>query len=222
MNEEKLKSAASEAARRMLDTLPEDCAHDFSPRFQRKMRALLRREEHPVLSRSLKSVASIALVIVMLASLLLLSPQVRAAVLFWTTQEEGDGFYREEEYICVEPGNVREGLCYELGWIPEGCWLKLREVWPDSVIHLYVTPEGKQFTFGYCFGDNISGVGSYDMEKQETTVNGMPGTLYIHKWPNPSYTLVWEDTDTGYLLVLDMISNPETIYRIAENVKRIS
>ena len=59
-------------------------------------------------------------------------------------------------------------------------------------------------------------------EKQETTVNGMPGTLYIHKWPNPSYTLVWEDTDTGYLLVLDMISNPETIYRIAENVKRIS
>ena len=124
MNEEKLKNAASEAARRLLDTLPEEYDHDFSPRFQKKMGVLLRRERSSAFPRTLRWVASIAMVLIVSATLLLLSPEVRAAVLFWQVTEEGDGFYREDEYIGLDPDNVQENLRYELGWIPEGAFLK--------------------------------------------------------------------------------------------------
>ena len=53
MNEEELSRAAARAAELLNEALPrpEDCNHEFSPRFRRKMRHLLFRQQHPGLIR---------------------------------------------------------------------------------------------------------------------------------------------------------------------------
>ena len=45
ISEERLRTAARAVSQAMIDSLPEpeDCHHDFSPEFERKMKKLLRR-----------------------------------------------------------------------------------------------------------------------------------------------------------------------------------
>ena len=54
LTDEALRLAARQVCRAMAEALPapEDCDHQFSPAFRRKMRPLLRRRrQHPILRR---------------------------------------------------------------------------------------------------------------------------------------------------------------------------
>ena len=65
----------------LLAELPE---HDFSPEFERKMRRLARRADHPVRYRAVKAAACLLLAaLVGGGSLLVLVPEARAAFVGW-------------------------------------------------------------------------------------------------------------------------------------------
>ena len=73
MNEEELSRAAARAAELLNEALPrpEDCNHTFSPRFRRKMRHLLFRQQHPGLMRCVQSAAVLFLTLTVLFGSLL-------------------------------------------------------------------------------------------------------------------------------------------------------
>lgn len=80
-----LAQAAAELATAINESLPDpkDCTHEFSAEFERKMKRITRRANHPILYRTLRSVASIILVITIgFGSVLAVSAEARAACLW--------------------------------------------------------------------------------------------------------------------------------------------
>ena len=59
ITDEMLRIAATEANQAICDSLPrpEECDHQFSPRFERKMRRVIRRGRHPVAYKYLRRAA---------------------------------------------------------------------------------------------------------------------------------------------------------------------
>ena len=118
VTDEVLRQAAWDACVKMNDRLPkpEDCRHEFSQRFLRKMKKLLFRAAHPALCRVLRSAACIALVLLLgFGSVLCVSPEARAAVMDWVRQQY-ESFY---EYVFPGTGGTSEPKHYQPGWMPE-------------------------------------------------------------------------------------------------------
>lgn len=84
-----LERAAAEFAAAQARALPnpDDCAHLFSAKFERRTNRLIRRTKHPVLYRTVQSAACLALLILLgFASVLTVSAEARGSVLGWITQ----------------------------------------------------------------------------------------------------------------------------------------
>ena len=222
MNEEKLKNAASEAARRMLDTLPEDCAHDFSPRFQRKMRALLRREEHPVIHKTLLRVASLAaMLIICFAVIRPLLPVAHSEKTGWILKETDKEiiyhFYGEYAY--------KDRIRFEPTWIPDSCQFVERTEMQDgySVSYVYTDPKDDYLIVEYYSGAEGITVG-YDFEpglKKTVSINGVDATMYLPQKPDSAILIIWEDPDRGYLFIVNGNLSEAEMIKIAENFLEI-
>ena len=90
-----LTEAAFAVDEAILNTLPKpgECDHVFSPAFERKMRKLIRKANHPVAYKVLNRAACALLALVLSASLLLtFHPKARAAVVDWI-KEKVEDFY---------------------------------------------------------------------------------------------------------------------------------
>lgn len=82
ISDERLREAARKAEESFLASLPEpeDCEATFSPEFERKMKKLIRRTDHPIRYRIMKAVACFLLVVLVGGgSVLALSTEARAA-----------------------------------------------------------------------------------------------------------------------------------------------
>lgn len=95
ITDEMMAQAASELADAINESLPapSECTHQFSPRFEKKMKRLIRRANHPTIYRALRSVASILLVIMIgFGSTLAVSAEAREIVFGWVKQQY-ENFY---------------------------------------------------------------------------------------------------------------------------------
>lgn len=95
ITDEVLAQAAAELADAINESLPDtsECIHHFSARFERKMKGLIHRFSHPMLYRTLRSVASTLLVIMIgLGSIFTVSEEARELVLGWVGQQY-ESFY---------------------------------------------------------------------------------------------------------------------------------
>lgn len=56
-----LAQAAAELADAINESLPDpsECSHQFSPRFEKKMKRLIRKSHHPIFYRTLRTVARV-------------------------------------------------------------------------------------------------------------------------------------------------------------------
>ena len=108
----------------LMEELPEQ---DFSPQFEKKMRKLVRRGNHPIRYR----VAQIAACLLLAALLsgctvLAISPEAREAFLGWVrtfnTPKEFPPYY-SYTYSGDGEAQLPEGVAYRPTWVPEGCQL---------------------------------------------------------------------------------------------------
>lgn len=109
MTDEMLTQAAGELAYAMNKSLPESgaCSHQFSAGFERKMKRLMRRTDHPGMYRVLRAVAGMILVIsIGFGSLLALSPEARAAVYGWVRRQCESFFEYQFEGESKLPGKL--------------------------------------------------------------------------------------------------------------------
>lgn len=220
MNEEELSRAAARAAELLNDALPrpEDCNHTFSPRFRRKMRHLLFRQQHPVLTRALQSAAVLFLTItVLFGSLLTVSTDAREFVSGWvkTRIETIYHFYYEGDAVQT---NSTE---YVLGWIPDGYTLVETVDFPGQRIYNYADADKRwylSFTYSVDSSDADIFLLNADCTQKEVTVNGIPATLYIPLNDDNSPDIIWEDREKGVLFILTAHVSEDVLIKMAENI----
>ena len=219
--EELLYENAPLARDAMLAALPapEECRHEFSPAFQRKMRALLRRQAHPLRHRVLRSAAAVFLAAIV-GSAAWLAVDVRARTAFFQWVEE---FY--ETHIVYRfqgvPAEEEAAGVYRPAWVPEG--YEAIDVWeqPNNVMVLYENEDGSYMNFFY--GPIQEGVAqvvndSDIARKEPVDIHGVPGEFYLAADPAVSNTLIWSDEDIGMSFTISGFLEKEDMLHMAESV----
>lgn len=219
MNEEELSRAAARAAELLNEALPkpEDCNHTFSPRFRRKMRHLLFRQNHPILMRGLQSAAVLFLTItVLFGSLLTVSTDAREFVSGWvkTRIETIYHFYYEGDAAQADSTE------YVLGWIPDGYTIIDIFELPNEKWYTYAS-EDNNFTLTFLYSADSSDADIFllnaDCAEKEVMVNGMPATLYI-PFNDDSPAIVWEDREKSVFFLITAQVSEDALIKMAENI----
>ncbi len=219
MDEEILSKAAARAAELLSDALPkpEDCGHEFSPRFRRRMQRLMFRQQHPILMHGLQSAAAVLLTItVLFGSLLAVSTKAREFVSGWvkTRIETIYHFYYEGD--AAQTASTE----YILGWIPDGYTLIDIFELPSEKWYTYAN-EGSNWTLTFLYSADSSGADIYilnaDCTQKEVTVNGLPATLYLPS-NDDSPAIIWEDREKGMFFLITAHVSEDVLIKMAENV----
>lgn len=220
MNEEELSRAAARAAELLNEALPkpEDCNHTFSPRFRRKMRHLLFRQNHPVLTRGLQSAAVLFLTItVLFGSLLTVSTDAREFVFGWVRGQFGSGFIYTFDGDAA-PSEIPQ---YCLGWIPDGYTQDFTSELEGGKILIYGNAEGKQMLFAYSSASTGTVFALHqtdDCIQEDVSINGMTGTIYISPRENEPSAIVWIDPERNIVFDIGAVVDPQALIKMAENV----
>ena len=219
MNEEELSQAAARAAALLNEALPrpEDCTHEFSPRFRRKMQRLMFRQNHPVLMRGLQSAAVLFLTItVLFGSLLTVSTDAREFVSGWVKTRIDTVYHFHFEGNAAEADSTE----YVLGWIPDGYTIIDIFELPNEKWYTYAS-EDSNFTLTFLYSADSSGADIYmlnaDCAQKEVTVNGLPATLYI-PFNDDSPAIVWEDREKGVFFLITAQVSEDALIKMADNI----
>ncbi len=204
----------------LMEELPEQ---DFSPQFEKKMRKLVRRGNHPIRYR----VAQIAACLLLAALLsgctvLAISPEAREAFLGWVrtfnTPKEFPPYY-SYTYSGDGEAQLPEGVAYRPTWVPEGCQLfDEHHNLPYRTTILFEDAEGGFVDF-LCMTGTGSGGLQVTMDKgdvqKKVQVNGLPADLYQGSY----YSLVWSSEDGKFLFwIAGNVFTEESLLRMAESV----
>lgn len=216
-----MEEAAEELFQAMLAGLPEEeqCVHQFSERFERKMKRLIRRAEHPVFHRVLQQAASIVLVLFLgFATLLAVSPTVRAAVFGWVQERYED---LTTYYFDGASQQDTKPVDYEIGNLTESTVETHRKETGYQITIYYVDQVSDQivsFTYLREYNGYSHNVDMDNAIIEEITVNGMNGDFY--RYPDgESNLIVWVDDATDTLFSISAYLDREELIALAESVK---
>lgn len=219
ISDEMLSQAATKAAMLINESLPESsvCNHLFSARFERKMGRIIRRANHPILYRSLRSAASILLVMMLgFGSVLAINAEAREIVFGWV-REQYESFYT---YFFDGTPDPEDSTKYCLGWVPDGhCLIAVYEIdGGESYIYYDENENITQFSYS----SNPESLEMYiqcvGYEQREVTVNSLTGTLYISPNNSEASELVWADNEKGVIFNISAHAGIDEIIKIAENI----
>ncbi len=221
ITDEMLAQAAAELADAINESLPSpsECTHQFSPRFEKNMKRLIRRANHPTVYRALRSVVSILLVIMIgFGSTLAVSAEAREIVFGWVKQQY-ENFY---EYFFEGEVEPTESAKYQPGWMPEGCEFVTSYETAGGEVYIYTDAEETLIQFSYTSDPNnesvyVDGVG---YAKEVVAVNGFQAEIYISQAENETNSIIWNDESGVILFTASGNFDQETLIKIAENIEK--
>ena len=225
ISEERLRQAAGAAVLALADSLPapEECRHEFSPGFERRMRKVLRRGNHPTVYRGLRRVASFLLALLLSGSVwLTVDTEAREAVFGWIS-ERVEGAYH---YFFRGERTSQDYLTgYTLSKIPEG-YHKEDVFETDSYTETtYVeTTTGRYLSLGWLHPSTETETPELffltgDMEREQAQVNGRAAEFYRDDTNNMANVIVWRDEKRDTLLYLSGYFDKGSLIDMAESVK---
>lgn len=214
-----LAQAAAELATAINESLPDpkDCTHEFSAEFERKMKRITRRANHPILYRTLRSVASIILVITIgFGSVLVVSAEARAAVFGWV-KEQYESFY---EYFFEGEVESAESAKYQPGWMPDGCEFITVQETAGGETYIYTDKSGLLVQFYYISDPDSQKmyIDTVEYVSETVSVNGHSGEIYISVSDDETSSIVWIDTADNVLFYFSGAFDKETLIKMAESV----
>jgi hypothetical protein len=225
ISEERLRQAAGAAALALTDCLPapEECQHEFSPGFDRRMRKVLRRGNHPTVYRGLRRVASFLLVLLLSGSIwLAVDTEAREAVFGWIS-ERVEGAYHY--FFRGERTSQNYLTEYTLSKIPEGYHKKdVFETDSYTETTYLETATGRYLSLGWLHPSTETETPELffltgDMEREQAQVNGRAAEFYRDDTGNNANVIVWRDEERATLLYLSGYFDKESLIDLAENVK---
>lgn len=227
IEDNKLKEASKEAAKALLDSLPNGdiLHHAFSKQFKKKMRKLLWKEKYPIIYYSVKSVACVLGAIILSGALLLVcSEDARAAVFGWVKVLRGEEYfqYELENQDKIEQNKIR----YEMSWIPEEYTIHLQQSLPNRDTVIYKDTEGylAEFTYMTATNGNMSSVGiganGSNYEYAEVEIGGYKADCYISIDSEHTSTVIWSN-EKNILFVISARLEKQELIKWAESVMEI-
>ena len=221
MNEEELSQAAARAAELLNEALPrpEDSTHEFSPRFRRKMRHLIFRQQHPILMRGLQSAAVLFLTVsILFGTLFATNTDANNFASGWTTIKIGP----VSVYAYFGDAYTGEIPQFSLGWIPDGYTLDSIRETESGIAYTYRDADGRQAFFNFT-------VPTIDMHlvypqrreyhQEAVSINGMTGTLYLSSNAADRPLITWINTERNILFNVSAYTDIETLVKMAESVQ---
>lgn len=222
ITDEMLAQAAAELADAINASLPapEECRHQFSAKFERKMKRLIYRTNHPIQQRILRSVASILLVILLgFSSVLAVSVEAREAVFGWI-REQYESFYAY--FFEGQPG-YEEPSSYYPGWMPDGYEYETAfEIGGGEAI-IFVNSDGAIAQFSYSSTPDSFGmyIEAADCKHQTVSINGLEGDLYVASETSLSSGIVWVNSSCEVIFHVSAPLDADELIKIAENIEKI-
>lgn len=214
-----LREAAGEAERFLLAHLPEPQPHQFSPRFERRMRKLISRAKHPVRHQVLRYAAAVLLAILTLfGSILAVSPEARASV---------NGWVRRPFFGCLHyfyKGEDKTAMVeYELTAAPEGYQLVDVIQSEGGKTYLYLKHGGSVLEFRYvcAAGTDHYFVSIKGFNQHSVTVNGVLADVYISKKEDDTNLIVWQDPSENVVFHIFAEADKAALIELAESVQKI-
>lgn len=221
ITDEMLAQTAAELAEAINSSLPapEECNHQFSAKFERKMKWLIYRTNHPIRHRILRSAASILLVILLgFSSVLAVSAEAREAVFGWIKEqyESFFEFFFEGQPVDGDPAT------YSPGWMPDGFNHEVTFEIAGGESMLYVGSDGTIAEFSYSTAPESFSmfIESVECEQQSVSINGYEGTLYIPADPSLSSGVIWVDDASNTILHVSASIETDILLKIAEHITK--
>lgn len=226
ISDKELREAARRYEKALLRTLPEpeDCEAAFSPGFERKMKKLIFRTDHPIrywLLRLLWLLLALLIVGAAAAAMLLpkqaeeppVSPETGApAVSAEPSSPSAELSSPPEESQGPEP--AAQAVVYRPTWLPEGCEWDREALYENEGMIVYRTPDGTEAVFCY----DLTG-GSMGAEGGEVPVGDGTGVLLLGPNKEELNELFWSDETAGVSFWLSAPFEEEDMIRVAESVK---
>ena len=215
-----LREAAAEAEACLLANLPEVRPHKFSAGFERKMKRLISRANHPVRHRVLRYAAAVLLAILTLfGAVLAVSPEARAEVAGWTKT-----IY--QEYIRYLSSNAapQDKAAYRLTLIPDGYALVDVVETSNSTNCFYADTSGRLLCFSWQYSPENGTAGTFvyteGYQRYSGFVHGAEADIYISDKENETSAIIWCDDETGAVLCIHAVADVDTFIALAESVKK--
>ncbi|MBD5084624.1 MAG: DUF4367 domain-containing protein [Clostridiales bacterium] len=225
ISDKELREAARRHEKALLRTLPEpeDCEAVFSPDFERKMKKLIFRTDHPILYwlPRLLGVLLALLAAGSVAAAMLSAKQAvyvkeppvhteRSAPTAPTAPTEPPFPSVESQ----EPEPAARAIVYRPIWLPEGCEWDREALYENEGMIVYRTPGGTEAVFLY----DLTGA-EREAEGREVSVGDGIGTLLLGQNKEELNELFWSDEKAGVSFWLSAPFEEEDMIRVAESVK---
>ena len=219
-----LKAALQEAYFMELEEIPseeklsEDEALTFSSAFERKMKRLIRRADHPIRYRIAQAAACLLLAALLSGcTVLAVSPEARAAFVGWV-REVYEGWF-VYHYIGKEQA-VPENVVFCPTWMPDGYELIVEPENRAHMIAIYENPEEDIILFNcYMNTESMNLQIGEDTQLIDTYVSNISADLYIDNTSGAVNHLVWEDENKQRIFWITSTLDGETMVKIAESVE---
>lgn len=219
-----LKAALQEVCYLELEDIPSEealSADDtltFSATFERKMKKLIRRTDHPIRHRVAQAVACILLVVLLSGcAALAFSPEARAEFMGWVKELQQKWFsYQYAGEVDTAPKNT----LYYPAWLPEG-YQEIKEPQSGTFVHaLYENESGSRLSFAYQVGlEDLTFRVEWDgAQIQHTSVTGAPADLFLNT-EGGANVLVWTDEAKGIVFWITAQLSGEDLVRVAESIR---
>lgn len=214
ISDKDLRDAARACEKAILETLPqpEDCPTHFSPQFEKKMKKLVFRTDHPVLFWLSRIIP-----------VLLLAGAVAAAALLANRQTPpGPAPTLPPPSAPVEatpePSAPPERVVYRPTWLPEGCILSREALYDTEGMITYTTPSGTDAVFLYATGGQPWPEDSPEAG-MAVRVGDCPGVLCLGQSKGTLNDLFWTDEDAGASFWISAPFSEEDLIKMAESVE---
>lgn len=220
ITDEMLAKAAAEVNDAMLRSLPDECEcnHQFSQWFERKMKRVIRRAKHPVMYRAVHRAACFLMIVVLsFATLLAVSPTVRAVVFDWIREqyESFVSYYFDKD---TSASDVPSKYCIsglpddysEIYWSDEG----------GNVLGVYADSNGNLLYFSYSTTPENANFNIFKegyMLKQ-VSVSGNSADLYISKDPTNSNCIIWCNQNRNVIFYINAMLGERALLELADSV----
>ena len=218
--EDMLRAAAEKSCKIYSDKLEENydanLEHEFSHEFEKKIKKLKYRANHPILYSSLRRVAVVLLVIFIgSGTWLSVNAEARAAFFGWVKEIYETYFvYRYEG----EVDNIHQ-TNYRPTWVPDGYVETLCENDGNAVFVVYSDNAGNVMNFNYTVdpSEPIWFIDRNNSITMQTSINGNAAELFVSTDSNTGNSIIWSTEDNTSFFISAFLSEEELI-RMAESV----
>ncbi len=226
--EERLREAAAEYSEAWIKAVEQDYdparQHVFSPGFQRKIRRLKHRADHPVFYRALRSAAALLLsLLIGSGAWLVVDAEARAAFVGWVKEVWEEYFVFRFEGDADSSSSSAETIHYRPTWLPEGYTEFFVDENADFTLIIYANGSNQMLKFNY--SHNPNNVDFYIDTTQTTTkqanINGILADLLIGNSSENASAIFWT-TENNTVFYISAHLNEHELIRIAENIKKIN